>query len=310
MAHMPKRLNDRFLSYVNLYCNTRCNSRCLTCAFWQQDPKVFLTPNDVAGLAQSKYVDSETWFAVQGGEFSLHTQADEILDVLANTNYVLFSNLISPRKVLQLIRRHKVAYVTVSLDGGRDGYNRIRGVDGFERVTNALLKVQELTNVSVGITITPWSEYRDYEEAANFCRTHGIDFGVNIYTNSHIYEANNPVAEYPFLTKVASDARSTFCGAYDNWKKGKLHLPCRSIREVASIAPDGTVYLCHNQKVALGNLRESSFDKIWSHEETRRLHESFASCNQCWTSCYREFDWNRFESAEGSSRPMRQHPST
>jgi MoaA/NifB/PqqE/SkfB family radical SAM enzyme len=295
---MSERLSMRLLSYVNLYCNTRCNSRCVTCSFWRQDQLLQLSPGEVQSVIKSSYVDDSTWFALQGGEFSLHPRADEILELLKGKNYILFSNLLAPDKVFELVRRHEVPYITVSLDGGPDGYRRIRGVDGFARVTSALLRLRELANVFVGITLTPWSELRDYEEAAHFCRKHGIEFGVSLYTDSHIYEADGPIQSYPFLDRVASDADSPFCAAYESWRIGKLSLPCHSIREVASVTPDGAVYLCHNQKISLGSLREKSFDEIWGFEATRKLHEQYASCNECWTSCYREFDHQRALSGE------------
>jgi MoaA/NifB/PqqE/SkfB family radical SAM enzyme len=293
-ATVNDRLSKRILSYVNLYCNTRCNSRCITCSFWRQNPLYELRPSEVASVVNSRYVDENTWFAVQGGEFSLHPQADAILEELKGSNYILFSNLLAPGRIFELIRRHQIRYVTVSLDGGPDGYNRIRGVNGFNRVTKALLKLQDIVNVSVGITLTPWSEYRDYEEAASFCRTHGFSFGVNLYTNSHIYEADGQIQEYPFIDQVAADSGDTYCLAYERWRVGKLRLPCHSIREVASIAPDATLYLCHNQKIPLGNLHQKSFDEIWGAEVVRRLQEEYVTCNQCWTSCYREFDFQRF----------------
>lgn len=281
------------LRYVNLYLNTVCNSRCVTCSFWNQTPQHIIAPERARTVVESRFANGSTWFAVQGGEFTLHPQCDAVLEMLGGRQYMLFSNLLSAERVFRLVRRHRVRFLTVSLDGGREGYRRIRGVDAFERVTRNILRVRELCTVSVGFTLTPWSRLEDYEQAAAFCRNNGIDFGVNLYTQSHIYEATAALPEYPFLDRIAADSGGGFCAAYQAWISGSLTLSCRSIREVASIAPDGTVWLCHNRKVALGNINTEDFDDIWGNPRTAAFHASYESCNACWTSCYREFDLER-----------------
>jgi MoaA/NifB/PqqE/SkfB family radical SAM enzyme len=281
------------LRYVNLYLNTACNSQCITCSFWSQTPQYLLRPERVRTIVESRFADRGTWFAVQGGEFTLHPQCDLILEMLADRRYILFSNLLSFERVLKLVRKHKVRFLTVSLDGGREGYRRIRGVDAFDRVTRNIQRLRGLCTISVGFTLTPWSHYRDYEEVAEFCRNNDIDFGVNLYTQSHIYEAEAPLVEYSFLDRINADLGDQFCLAYKAWMQGQLKLPCQSIREVASIAPDGTVYLCHNQKISLGNINSADFDDIWAQPRTARLHAEYESCNACWTSCYRGFDLDR-----------------
>src|SRR5207248_2467437 len=108
---------------------------CTTCNFWQMKPRHRLEPAVLEGIAASRFADAETWFALQGGEFTLHPRAGEILDLFAGTSFVLFTNMLNPARVIALVTRHAVRHVTVSLDGGREGYARIRGVDAFDRVT-------------------------------------------------------------------------------------------------------------------------------------------------------------------------------
>ncbi|MDP9104724.1 MAG: SPASM domain-containing protein [Candidatus Eremiobacteraeota bacterium] len=299
-AAIPDRLRRRMLSYVNLYCNTRCNSRCITCDFWKMDPLPRLTAADVASVAASRFADEDTWFAVQGGEFSLHPEADAILELFEDRHYILFTNFLSAERVVGLVRRHRTPYVAVSLDGGREGYARIRGVDAFDRVTRSILRLRAEAEISVGFTLTPWSELADYEAVAAFCRGNGIEFGVNLYTDSQIYQATTPPAHYPFLASIVADSQDAFAAAYEPWREGRLALPCHSIREVASVAPDGTVHLCHNQTAALGNVKDAGFDAVWDSEHARALHDRYASCNACWTSCYRTFDLKRARVVDGA----------
>jgi MoaA/NifB/PqqE/SkfB family radical SAM enzyme len=253
-------------------------------------PRHRLEPAILESIASSRFADAETWFALQGGEFTLHPRAGEILDLFAGTSYVLFSNMLNPDRVIGLVRRHGVKHVTVSLDGGPEGYARIRGVDAFDRVTAGILQLQQDAEVAVGITLTPWSRYEDYAEAADFCRSHDVPFGVNIYTDSRIYQAAQPPSDIPFLDRIVEETGDDFCAAYLRWRAGTLDLGCHSIRSVASISPDGEVHLCHNQDVILGNINDTPFDDIWGSDETSRIHAKFAACNACWTSCYRVHD--------------------
>jgi len=277
------------LAYVNLYCTSQCNSRCVTCDFWQR-PVQTLEPAAVESVVNSRFVDGSTWLALQGGEFVLHPQADELLEMASTRQYILFTNLLAPARVEALVKRHQVPFVSVSLDGGPQGYAKIRGVDAFAKVTQGILRLRQFAEVSVGITLTPWSSLHDYYQASHFCREYGIDFGVNLYTNSRIYGANGPLCAPGLVAEVARDCGDAFCSAYASWVSGKLQLPCQSIRRVVSIGPDGTVHLCHNRQERLGNLRDSTFDSIWTSHKTLELHTRYTTCNDCWTSCYREYD--------------------
>lgn len=278
------------LRYVNLYCNTACDSRCTTCSFWKMRPKHLLTPRMLDSVAASRYVGTETWFALQGGEFTLHPDAGAILDLFADLNYILFTNMLNSGRVIDLMNRHGIRYITVSLDGGPEGYARIRGVDGFDRVTDGILRAAEKASVSVGITITPWSTYDDIRRAMDWCDRAGIAYGLNVYTESRIYESTRPAGPIPFLQQLADEAHDSFCAAHVRWSRGELSLPCHSIRRVASISPEGDVRLCHNRDVILGNIGEQTFDAIWGSRQTAAIHTQYESCNACWTSCYREHD--------------------
>ncbi len=279
------------LRYVNLYCNNACNSRCTICDFWRMDQEVMLRVEDIAPIVSSGFADEKTWFAIQGGEFSLHPQADAILELVRDKSFILFTNLLAPQKIIQLIKRHAVPFVTVSLDGGKQGYQRIRGVDGFKKVTQSLLVLKELTTVSVGITISPLSTFEDYLAASGFCLENDIPFGINYYTQSKIYDSNLKVTNARLINQVAEHAQDPFSQAYVRWQRDELDLPCHSIKHVASIDPKGNLWLCHDQSVILGNIRESAFDAIWAAPRTRALHQQYQSCNACFTSCYRGYDF-------------------
>ncbi len=278
------------LRYVNLYCNTACDSRCTTCTFWKMHPRHWLDAEVLASVASSRFVSEETWFALQGGEFTLHSGADAILDLFADRNYILFTNMLNPRRVKELVDRHDVQYVTVSLDGGREGYARIRGVDAFDRVTAGIRQLSERASVSVGITITPWSTYEDVREAMDWCNAANVPFGLNVYTESRIYGSERRAEPIAPLQRIVDETGDAYCAAHILWSRGELNLPCRSIRRVASISPDGDLHLCHNLDIVLGNIHEARFDDIWSSERTNQLHQQYESCSACWTSCYRELD--------------------
>lgn len=49
-------------------------------------------------------------------------------------NYTLLSNCLAPRRVIDAVRLYQPRHLYVSLDGGRETYQHMRGRDGYDRV--------------------------------------------------------------------------------------------------------------------------------------------------------------------------------
>ena len=82
-------------------------------------------------------------------------------------------------------------------------------------------------------------------------------------------------------------------------RKNKLKLTCNSIRDSIVIYPDGTIPICQNKKIPLGNLYEESIDQIINKRETIELHKKHKQhCNACWVNFHRKYDIVLFRNLE------------
>ena len=80
-----------------LYSTTACQSRCKHCNIWQKQVE-HLSLEDIKRIMQSKCITKRTTVGLEGGEFILHPQAEEIMAWFRkhHPNFTLLSNCLSP----------------------------------------------------------------------------------------------------------------------------------------------------------------------------------------------------------------------
>ena len=129
------RPRHKCLSQLMIYSTTACQSQCKHCNIWQKKVE-HLSLDDIRRIMQSKCITKRTTVGLEGGEFILHPQAAEIMAWFRkhHPNYTLLSNCLAPRRVIDAVRRYQPRHLYVSIDGGRETYQRMRGRDGYDRV--------------------------------------------------------------------------------------------------------------------------------------------------------------------------------
>ena len=66
---------------------------------------------------------------------------------------------------------------------------------------------------------------------------------------------------------------------------------CYSILDSLVILPDGSVPICQNLDLKIGNVFNDSLDKIFNGEETQKIQKEYVhNCNQCWLNFHRKYD--------------------
>ena len=86
---------------------------------------------------------------------------------------------------------------------------------------------------------------------------------------------------------------------YDEWRKKKLKLRCRSILDSLVIHPDGSVPICQNLGLKLGSIHEDSLDNIFNSLQSQKIQQKYSMhCNQCWVNFHRKYDIVLMRSAE------------
>ena len=78
---------------------------------------------------------------------------------------------------------------------------------------------------------------------------------------------------------------------YDEWRKKKNKLKCYSILDSLVIHPDGSVPICQNLGLKLGNVHDAPLDEIYNSIATQEQQKKHVnSCNQCWINFHRKYD--------------------
>ncbi|MDE7397163.1 MAG: radical SAM protein, partial [Muribaculum sp.] len=90
--HNTLRPRYKKLSQLMIYATNRCQSRCRHCSIWQK-PHDTLTKDEIVNLMSSRCISSHTTVGLEGGEFVLHPQADEIMAWFSRNhpNYTLLT---------------------------------------------------------------------------------------------------------------------------------------------------------------------------------------------------------------------------
>ncbi len=287
------------LSSLMIYATSLCQSRCRHCMIWNKEV-VHMPKDEIVKIMQSKCITSATSVGLEGGEFILHPQADEILAWFKENhpNYHLLSNCLAPEKVIDAVRKYTPARLYVSLDGDAGTYRNMRGRDGYDKVIKVVEECRGLLPVSLMFCLSPFNSLKDMEHVINVAKKYDIDVRIGVYGNMAFFdttEDQETIDSDDFISKIPENIHATqenydFLALYDQWRKGALELGCHSIRSSLVIHPDGNVPVCQNLDVFLGNVYEKSLDEIFNSAASCAVQKKYVKCNGCWINFHRKYD--------------------
>lgn len=282
-----KACHNHRISSVQIYATNRCNSRCRICYIWDEKPKADLSVEAIKSIINSKKVEKSALYALLGGEFILHPNYKEMLTLFKNKNYILFSNCILDKKLIETVKEFKVPNLFVSLDGSKESYMNVRGVDKYDNVINVIKKTKDLTNITITYVINPYNTKEDFLHVKRIADKHKVGLVVAVYDTRSIYNAKTSKNS---LYEVNDIFENNYLKSYKLWRDGKLRLPCYSIRTLLTVMPNGNIPLCQQKNIILGNIYKNNIDSIW--EKSKDVQLKHTDCNGCWITCHRSFDNN------------------
>lgn len=274
---------------VPILATNRCNSRCLVCNIWRKEPKVDLPIEIFRRILKDETVSDRTGFVLSGGEFILHPEYHEILQLFRGRSYWLLSNCLLPDRLIKAVREFKVPRLSISLDGPRTIYKTIRGVDAYSKVEQVVRELRDSTRINIEYNVTPWNTRKDLIHVADFCRKYHVDLWVGYYTEQEYFETATSAGRLYDVNDLIDHPYHRFHG---EWASGNLKMPCFSIFARPLIRPNGDVVLCDPKEVVLGNLHQKSLKEIWTSKNTRAIQKQYTSCNGCWSDCHRPLDFD------------------
>ena len=310
MVNNNLRPSKKKLSTVMLYATDRCDSKCNHCFIWAKSPKQHLPFTKIKEILNSEAVDKDTVFGLEGGEFLLHPEADQILTYLTEhkVKYDLLSNALKPDKLIEAVKKYLPTRLYVSLDGNKDTYKAMRGVDGYDKVIRVMKELEGVVPISMMFTLTPFNTFEDLKHVAAMCKTYNADMRIGIYNTMDFFDTksdqvqNNTldykVEEIPDVVKDFSE-NYDFLSLYTHFREGNLKLSCNSIKDSIVIYPNGDIPICQNKQLILGNLHKESLYEIINKQSTIDIHaEHKNGCNGCWINFHRKYDIILYKNAE------------
>lgn len=257
--------------------------------------------NSIKEIMASKCVTSRTVVGLEGGEFLLHPEANEIMAWFDENhpNYTLLSNCLAPAKVIQAVNEHHPKHLYLSLDGDKDTYKTMRGRDGYDKVIQVIESCRNHIPISLMFCLSPWNSFRDMKYVISIAKKYDIDVRIGIYNTMSFFDTTADLLQADdenYFTQIPGSIHETeenfdFVVLYDEWRNGRLKLRCHSIFNELVIHSNGDVPLCQNLDVTLGNIKEHSLDTIISSKKACKIQcDHSKNCNQCWINFHRKFD--------------------
>ncbi len=294
------RPTHKRLASLMLYSTSVCQSRCQHCSIWKK-PAEHLSLEDIKRIMASKCISRRTSVGLEGGEFVLHPEADAILDWFRHhhPNYHLLSNGLTPKKVVDAVRKYRPKHLYLSLDGDRKTYAFMRGRDGYDKVMEVIETLKDEVPISLMFCLSPFNSFADMQHVIQIALKYRIDVRIGIYGTMAFFDTSVEMLAADagqYLSSIPEDIHKThenydFVALYDQWRNGHLKLRCQSIFSQLVIHSNGNVPLCQNLDVVLGNIHEQSLDEIFNSRQTAETQCKYSKeCNGCWINFHRKYD--------------------
>lgn len=288
------------LAQLMIYATNKCQSRCRHCSIWQKHHDT-LTKDEIVSLMKSKCIDKHTTVGLEGGEFILHPQAAEIMEWYQTNhpNYTLLSNCLMPQRVIDFTRQFCPKHLYLSLDGNREAYKNMRGVDGYDKVIRVIEELKDDVPISLMFCLSPFNSFRDMEYTITIAKKYGIDIRIGIYGTMAYFDTKAEMLQTEgegYFSQIPSNIHDTqenydFVVLYEQWRNGNLRLRCHSIINSLVVHPDGNVPMCQNLDIKLGNIKEKSLDDIFNSSDSCAVQCKYSKeCNDCWINFHRKYD--------------------
>ncbi len=289
----------------------KCNFRCKHC--YQDDyvddgvdfsmQKFFLEKMKKFAQHFNKKNNVHAHINFTGGEPFLKK---DFLHLLNETNekriftYGILSNgyLLSEKKLL-LLKKLKPKFIQISLEGGKEMNDYIRGKGSFEKITKALKTYSKLKiNVIISFTANS-NNYKEFPEVVRIARKYKV---LNVWTDRYlpqnksdnltmnnkqtkeffeiILKEQKKIKFYFFShTKVVSNRALQFlvCGG--------MPYRCSAGDTLMAFMPNGDIFPCRRLPIKVGNLKKDNLIEVYKNNiflKKLRNYKKFAeNCDNC-----------------------------
>jgi len=197
--------------------------------------------------------------------------------------------------------KHKDVGIRISFDGVGETHNRIRGVKKAHPMAMETLKgLKGLGIKDLGIAVTVSDENaQDLVPLYKLACDNGVELATAILHNAYYFhKEDNAIHDKSRVATGIQDlvgaylrswhpkdwARAYFTkGIIDHMYGKQRELKCTMATDSFFVDPYGNVRPCNVMDHIFGNIREKSFDEIWSSPEADQARCRVDACTQnCW----------------------------
>lgn len=282
---------------VQVELTSKCNLRCRHC-FMVCGDGVELSAEEVMGVID-QLVDMGTFYlAFTGGEIFTREDLFDIARYAAGKGFFLTfmtnGTLITPENMGE-IKTLKPVKFEISLYGATpETHDHITRVEGSFKRTIAAIK--ELVTQGIEVTVkTPLMNLniRKAGDIKALCEQLGVHHHRMSPGIAPMKNGSSEPLQYDLsfeeMAMYVSAEDSDLSYLTDKREKDPLHrFNCKAGKAACSISPTGIVYPCVMMPIAVGNLREKSFEEIWQTEPSSELErlrnlttEDLPICSTC-----------------------------
>jgi MoaA/NifB/PqqE/SkfB family radical SAM enzyme len=294
-------LRARFLSPTPLVLchrvNYECNLRCVFCPFWRaKNRAAALGREEICGLIAQASGMGAVMYNVWGTEPLLREDLPELL-AHAKENSMLVS-LITNGTLLEE-RLDEISgyldYLVVSMDGIGETYERIRGVDAYEKVVRGIKSAVE-TGIKTGINcVLCRHNLGEVEDMILLAQRVGatITFepvhplpGVPGYEDIKVAGEGSYVEAVEKIHALKKEGYRignsfSYLRLMKSFTPGRNDYTCRVGRFLLMLEPDGRVNIPCSRYGCVGTVRESSLQEIWASPYAEANRERSSGCSEC-----------------------------
>lgn len=272
------------------------------CNVWQHPSR----PEDELTVEAIKKLPSGLRFVnVTGGEPFIRHDIEEIIGILRekSARIVISTNGFFTGRIISLCSKYPDVGIRISIEGLQKNNDKIRGIpDGFDRGIRTLLLLRRMGIKDIGYAMTVQEiNCKDLIPLYELSNALGYEFATATLHNSHYFhKQDNRIEDKEMVCSefsklitelLKSKSVKKWFRAYFNYGLmnyiygGDRFLPCDMGTDSCFIDPSGNVLACNgmDEKVAMGNIRENSFEDIWNSEQADRVRSMVRTClKQCW----------------------------
>jgi MoaA/NifB/PqqE/SkfB family radical SAM enzyme len=280
----------------------RCNAKCNMCNVWQYPTK----PAEEISVSDIEKLPSGLRFInITGGEPFIRTDVPDIIEVLRSKTdrIVISTNGFFTERIVALCKKYPDIGIRISTEGLQKTNDAIRQIPGgFDRTLRTLLTLRRMgiKDIGFGMTVQD-ANCMDLLPLYELSDALGYEFATAALHNSHYFHKLDNVTkdketvcnEFARLITelLKSHSVKKWFRAYFNYglinyiKGGERLLKCEMGTESCFVDPYGDVLPCNGMdvKFSMGNIKEKTFEEIWSSEKARSAREKVRVCaRQCW----------------------------